>query len=76
MPAVTPPLSPSPDPEVVDVPPLYEKRQHAMVLPTAREKRVAARTASRAVEARAQDQVKTVKTTNQDANSGKCVWIE
>lgn len=55
---------------------MYEKRQHAMVLPTAREKRVAARTASRAVEARAQDQVKTVKTTNQDASSGKCVWIE
>jgi len=46
-----------------------------MVLPMARETRQAVRTTSRADAAKAEDQVKTVRTTNQEANSGKCVWI-
>jgi hypothetical protein len=50
--------------------------QHAIVLPIASEVRQLVSTASRAVAARAQDQVKTVRTTNQEANSGKCVCTE
>lgn len=58
-----------------DDPPLYAKRQQAMVLPIAREKRQQQRTMSRAVAARAQDQVKIARMTNQDASSGKWVWM-
>jgi hypothetical protein len=47
-----------------------------MVDPMAREVRHAVRTMSRAVAANAQDQVKTVRTTNQEASSGKCVCTE
>jgi hypothetical protein len=42
----------------------------------ARDVRQAVRTRSRAVAAKAEDQVKTVRTTNQEASSGKCVWTE
>ena len=47
-----------------------------MVEPIASEVRQAVMTMSRAVAARAQDQVKTVRTTNQEASSGKCVCTE
>lgn len=55
---------------------MYAKRQFAIVLPIARENKQDARMRSRAVAASADDQVKTVITMNQDASSGKCVWIE
>lgn len=70
---VTPPSSPSPLPDVVDSPPLWPKREQAMVLPMARKMRAALRTTSRARAARAQDHVKMVRMTNQLASSGKCV---
>ena len=50
--------------------------QQAIVLPMAREVKHVVRTMSRAVAARALDQVKTVRTTNQEASSGKCVCTE
>ena len=46
------------------------------MLPIAREVKQPVRTKSRAEAASALDQVKTVRTTNQEASSGKCVWIE
>jgi hypothetical protein len=52
---------------------LKANRQQAIVDPMASEKRQTERTMSRAVAARAPLQVKAVRTTNQEASSGK--WV-
>lgn len=65
----------SPEPDVVDVPPLYAKRQQAMVEPMARDVKQPRSTRSRAEAAKAQDQVNMARMMNQEASSGKCVWI-